>query len=303
MDRLPFIKMHGIGNDYVYVNGFEHDVNDLPTLARAVADRHFGIGADGLILVLPPTSADEADVRMRMFNADGTEAEMCGNGIRCVCKLAHDHGLATANPMRVETLNGILSLAYAMGEHGKVTEVCVDMGVPELDPRQIPVAIDGAERLVNYDTRTLFDWEDSCGGSWRRASGFDDRMTCVSMGNPHAIFFCTDVSAIPLAQIGPVIERHRIFPQRINVHFAEVKNRGELTMRTWERGSGITMACGTGASAVSVAGAMTDRTERAVLAHLAGGDLQLHWQADDNHVAMTGPAEEVFEGHWLRPCL
>ncbi len=295
---LPFVKMHGIGNDYVYVNGFEHDVGDPAALARTVSDRHYGVGADGLILVLPPGADVDADVRMRMFNADGSEAEMCGNGIRCVCKFAHDRALSTAHPMRVETLTGVLTLAYTTDDDGRVQEVAVDMGRPQLEPRRIPVAIDGVERLVNHATAPLFDWDSACGPDWRRTSGLDERMTCVSMGNPHVIFFCADVAAVPLAAIGPVIEHHRVFPQRINVHFAEVHSRDELTMRTWERGSGITMACGTGASAVCVAGALTDRTHREVLAHLDGGDLRLHWRAEDDHVTMTGPAVEVFEGVW-----
>lgn len=295
---LSFTKMHGIGNDYVYVNGFEETVDDPPRLARKIADRHFGVGADGLILLLPPVAPGDADARMRMFNADGSEAEMCGNGIRCVCKLTHDLGISANNPMRIQTDNGVLLLAYTVGEDGKVAEVSVDMGEPVLDPRRIPVALQGVERVINHPPQGLFDWASVGDDRWAKASGLDERMTCVSMGNPHAIFFCSDVTAVPLASLGPLIEEHRIFPQRINVHFAEVRARDEIIVRTWERGSGITMACGTGASAVCVAGALTDRSDRKIVTHLDGGDLRLQWQTDNNHVIMTGPAEEVFRGEW-----
>ncbi len=278
---MRFTKMHGIGNDYVHVDCFEQDVPDPAATAVAVSDRHFGVGGDGLILVLPST---EADVRMRMFNADGGEAEMCGNGIRCVAKYAYDHGRSKANPMRVETAAGIKQIELAIGPDGKVAAATVDMGAPVLEPDRIPVKVP-QKQAVNVTLRTA-------------SRAF--QMTCVSMGNPHAVMFVDDVHAVPLETLGPEIEHHPLFPERINVHFAEVHSPTELTMRTWERGSGITLACGTGASAVCVAAALTHRTGRRITAHLPGGDLKLHWRQEDDHVLMTGPAAEVFTGEWTR---
>jgi len=290
--------MHGIGNDYVYVNGFEETVNDPAALARAVADRHVGIGGDGLILLLPPETGVDADVRMRMFNADGSEAEMCGNGGRCGCKPAHDRGVSQARPMRVQTGNGVLTLDYTVNADGHVHTVTVDMGEPILEPARVPVDVNGVNKVVQYDAGDLFDWPAAVGTGWIELCGVDLRMTCVSMGNPHVIFYCDEVGRIPLETVGPVIETHRTFPRRINVHFVQVHSPAEVTMRTWERGSGITLACGTGASAVCVAGVLADRSDRRILAHLPGGDLTLDWMANTNHVFMTGPAEEVFTGEW-----
>ena len=278
---MRFTKMHGIGNDYVHVDCFEQDVPDPAATAVAVSDRHFGVGGDGLILVLPST---EADVRMRMFNADGGEAEMCGNGIRCVAKYAYDHGRSKANPMRVETAAGIKQIELTIGSDGKVAAATVDMGAPVLEPDRIPVKVP-QKQAVNVTLRTA-------------SRAF--QMTCVSMGNPHAVMFVDDVHAVPLETLGPEIEHHPLFPERINVHFAEVHSPTELTMRTWERGSGITLACGTGASAVCVAAALTHRTGRRITAHLPGGDLKLHWRPEDDHVLMSGPAAEVFTGEWTR---
>jgi diaminopimelate epimerase len=248
-------------------------------LAVKVSDRHFGVGADGLILVLPST---RADVRMRMFNADGSEAQMCGNGIRCLAKYAHDRGLSRANPMRVETAAGVKSVQFALGPDGKVASATVDMGEPILDARLIPLAAPLGQGAVDVPLPV----------------GPGYTMTCVSMGNPHAVIFVDDAGAVPLAELGPRIERHAYFPQRVNVHFVQVLSRAEVRMRTWERGSGITLACGTGASAVCVAGVLTGRTDRGILTRLPGGDLSLEWRAGDNHVYMTGPAVEVFSGDW-----
>lgn len=296
---MRFIKMHGIGNDYVYVNGFEETVDDPVSLAPRIADRHFGVGGDGLILVLPPEPGVEAHVRMRMFNADGSESEMCGNGIRCVCKLAHDHGITSVNPMRIQTGRGVLTLHYTTDATGKVDQVTVDMGEPILDAARIPVVIPDIApeaRVVNVDGPA-----DACPGPQHALTmgeaGVEGKITCVSMGNPHVVIYCRDVARVPLEAIGPILENHVWFPRRINVHFVQVHNPDEVTMRTWERGSGITLACGTGASAVCVAGVLTGRTNRTILAHLPGGDLKLQWR-DDNHVAMTGPATEVFTGEW-----
>jgi diaminopimelate epimerase len=278
--RMRFTKMHGLGNDYVYVDGSAEHLADPAATARAVSDRHFGIGADGLILILPD---DEADVRVRIFNADGSEAEMCGNGIRCVAKYAHDHGLSKANPLSVKTTGGIRKIDLLIGRDGKVAAATVDMGEPVLRPAAIPVAIPNVDRIVDLPIR---------------AAKHAFKMTCVSMGNPHAVIYVEDVAAVPLEQVGPELEKHVLFPKRVNVHFVQVRSPAEATMRTWERGSGVTLACGTGASAVCVAGVLTGRTQRLLLVHLPGGDLNLEWRESDNHVYMAGPAVEVFTGDW-----
>jgi diaminopimelate epimerase len=291
---MRFTKMHGIGNDYVYVDCFSEKIPDDPAeLARKIAHRHFGVGGDGLILICP---SQQAAARMRMFNADGSEAEMCGNGVRCVAKYVYDHGIANDNPVRIETGAGVLTLELETAG-GKVSRVRVDMGEPILEAAKIPVKLPGPPdaRVVDVALAPhvkLPNWE-----GWIEASGLDPRMTCVSMGNPHAVLYCRSVAAVPLWQVGPVLETAEIFPRRMNVHFVEIHRPGEVTMRTWERGSGITQACGTGASAVCVAGVLSQRTDRKVLAHLPGGDLELEWGVD-NHVYMTGAATEVFSGEW-----
>jgi diaminopimelate epimerase len=299
---MQFIKMHGIGNDYVYVNGFTQSIKDPVATAIKVADRHFGIGGDGLIIVAPPEAAAKAQgahVRMRMFNNDGSESEMCGNGVRCVCKLAHDHGISTANPMKVQTGRGVLTLAYTTDKHGKVDQITVDMGEPILQAAKIPTNIPGvdpAAKVVSVPVppdalvKTL--------GAWAADCGLEPTMTAVSMGNPHITLYVKDVAKVPLETVGPILERHAWFPRKINVHFVQVKSSTEVVMRTWERGSGITMACGTGASAVCVAGVLTGKSGRKILAHLPGGDLTLEWKESDNHLYMTGPATEVFTGEW-----
>ncbi len=299
---MQFIKMHGIGNDYVYVNGFAESVADPAGLAKIVADRHFGIGGDGLILVLPPdeaAAAAGAHVRMRMFNADGSEAEMCGNGVRCVCKLAYDHdvtpGIRDANPMRVQTGNGVLELAYALGHDGKVAAVTVDMGEPILAANRIPVRIPDHPEDKPVVDFTFDGWPGTVLQAFALAES-DCGMTCVSMGNPHAVFFCDNAAAVPLSEVGPILEHFPLFPSRINVHFVQVHGPDEVTMRTWERGSGITLACGTGASAVCVAGVLTQRTDEEITAHLPGGDLDLEWRESSKRVYMTGAATEVFTG-------
>ena len=280
---MKFTKMHGIGNDYVYVNGFEQEVADPAEVARKVSDRHFGIGSDGLILILP---SDKADVRMRMFNIDGSEGEMCGNGVRCVAKYAYDHGLTRSNPMRVETGRGVLSLALEIGDAGKVEQVTVNMGEPILEPAQIP--FDPSRAKPTADPHVF-----------RYAlEGEEMEVLPISTGNPHSVTFVQDVQSLDLNRIGPLAERHPAFPRRVNAHWAQVLGPTEIRMRTWERGSGITWACGTGASAVGVAGVLTGRTERKVLVHLPGGDLQIEWRESDNNIYMTGPATEVFSGVW-----
>ena len=275
---MRFTKMHGLGNDYVYVDCFHEQVADPVGLARLVSDRHFGIGSDGLILIMPSSTAD---VRMRMFNADGSEGKMCGNGIRCVAKYAYDHKLSERNPMKVETAAGIKTIDLNI-EGAIVTSATVDMGEPILAPADIPVLVPQKQAI----------------GIPIRAGRNTYNMTCVSMGNPHAVIYVDDVAAVPLEQVGPEIEKNPLFPQRVNVHFVQVRGPDEVAMRTWERGSGVTLACGTGASAVCVAGVLTQKSGRKVLAHLPGGDLRLEWREANNHLYMTGPATEVFSGDW-----
>ena len=279
---MKFTKMHGIGNDYVYVNCFEEDVSNPGRVARLVSPRHFGVGADGLILITP---SKKADVGMRIFNADGSEAEMCGNGIRCVAKYAYEHGLVLKKRMTVETLAGIKTLDLKI-KGSRVRAVRVNMGSPNLLRKQIPTRVakgrtaDGNKMVIEEPFK---------------AAGKEFKMTCVSMGNPHCIIFLDKLKGFPVEKYGPLIERHRAFPERTNVHFVEVLSRGEVQVKTWERGSGQTLACGTGAAAVCVAGVLNKRTSRKILAHLPGGDLTLEW-SEDGDVFMTGPAEEVFEG-------
>ncbi|MFC1676353.1 diaminopimelate epimerase [Planctomycetota bacterium] len=289
---MRFTKMHGIGNDYIYVNCFEETVDDPAALAPIVSDRHKGIGGDGLILICP---SETADARMRIFNADGSEAEMCGNGLRCVAKYVYEHKLATAGDsfsvpgqpplpvsLNIETGNGILTVGLLTDENDIVEKVCVNMGQPVMTPADIPVRFDGESLIdepLKIDEQTLL-------------------MTCVSMGNPHAVFFCEAVDAIDLEAIGPVIENYVLFPNRTNVHFVQIVGPAEFRMRTWERGSGITLACGTGACACCVAAVLTGRVERVCTAELPGGALELNFCEDDNCVYMTGPAEEVFQGIW-----
>jgi len=281
---MRFTKMHGTGNDYVYVDCFDQPVpENLARLARAVSDRHFGIGGDGLILIRP---SEAADARMQMFNADGSEAEMCGNGIRCVAKYVYDHGLCHKEKLRIETAAGVLALDLEVVD-GRVDRVRVDMGEPILAPEKIPTTLPGRS---SPQGTAVIDALLQVGG--RRLS-----VTCVSMGNPHAVAFVDEITDHLVLQLGPKVEVDRHFPNRVNAEFVEVISEGEVRMRVWERGSGETLACGTGASAVCVAGALSGRTGRKIVAHLLGGDLELDW-ATDNHVYMTGPAVEVFSGEW-----
>lgn len=286
---LHFTKMHGLGNDYIYVDCFAQPLNgiDRPALSRVISDRHRGIGSDGLILIYPPDNDAKADCRMEMYNADGSRGEMCGNGIRCVAKYVLDHNVvrpasssASEATVRIQTDRGILTL-IAFRKDGRVVNVRVDMGPPILRPKEIPVSIPG-ERCIKaplpLGDQTL-------------------TMTCVSMGNPHAVFFIDDFARVNLRELGPAIEHHPLFPNRVNAHFVTVQSPTEATMKTWERGSGPTQACGTGACAILVAGVLEDRLSRSALIHLPGGDLQIEWP-DGRSVFMTGPAEEVFSGEW-----
>jgi diaminopimelate epimerase len=299
---MRFTKMHGIGNDYVYVNGFAETVADPARLAPIISNRHTGVGGDGLILVLP---SDKADVRMRMFNADGSEAEMCGNGIRCVAKYAFEHGLTKNNPMRVETGAGILTLQLQV-EAGKAQSVTVNMGQPIIKLAEIPVdrnavglTQDAHQYSFHVEHRpTIQEMGRYTGYNPKPIVHLISHATFVSMGNPHLVIFVEDVRRADLEFLGPLVEHFKGFPRRINAHWVQVNSRGEVTMRTWERGSGTTLACGTGACAVAVAGALTGRTDRKILAHLPGGDLTLDWREADNCIYMTGPASEVFSGEW-----
>jgi len=275
---VQFTKMHGIGNDFVVFECLKSEIAEetLPELARRLCDRRFGVGADGLILVLP---SRVAHLRMRMFNPDGSEAEMCGNGIRCFAKYVYDRQHVNSTQMNVETLAGVKPLKLST-QGGKVTSVTVDMGVPGLAPEEIPVRVDGVESVVGYPLRV---------------AGRKLEFTAVSMGNPHAVIFLDNVSSFPVEKVGPEIENHKLFPRRTNVQFVQVVNSREIIVRTWERGAGITLACGTGACASVVAGALNKLTSREVLVHLPGGDLQVEWLGD-GRVLMTGPATEVFVG-------
>ena len=299
---MRFTKMHGIGNDYVYVNCFDQPLPKDPAgLARRIADRHFGVGGDGLILICPSDSGPGdggADARMRMFNADGSESEMCGNGLRCVAKYVYDHGIKRADSLRIQTGRGILAVDLEL-KSGKVDRVRVNMGEPILEAGKIPAKAPGlapGERVIDY--RYGFKLVDLDDPDEPPDPGIEESLTCVSMGNPHAVFFCQKVADVDLRRLGPMLERHEMFPKRINVHFVTVQSPEEVTMRTWERGSGITLACGTGACAVCVAGVLTGRSHRRIKAHLPGGDLELEWREADNCVYMTGPAVEVFSGEW-----
>lgn len=276
---MRFTKMHGVGNDYIYVDCFAQPVpRDPPALARRIAHRRFGVGADGLILIRP---SKVADARMQMFNADGSESEMCGNGIRCVAKYVYDHRIARQDSLRIETGRGVLSLEVETVA-GRVERVRVDMGEPILEASRIPTGLPG-NPVVNAPLSV---------------AGQTLHVTCVSMGNPHCVVYVERASDDFVLGLGPQIELHEQFPARVNVEFIEVVSRKEVRQRTWERGSGETWGCGTGASAVCVAGVLTGLTDRRILIHLLGGDLDLEWNAQDNHVYMTGPATEICSGDW-----
>lgn len=275
---MKFTKMHGCGNDYIYVNCFEEKVENPSETAIRVSDRHFGIGSDGLILICP---SEVADFKMRMFNADGSEGKMCGNGIRCVAKYVYDFGLTSETSITVETLSGIKHLELNV-ENGKVAAVKVNMGSPVIIPTEIPVLFHG-EKMVNEPVMV---------------AGREYRMTCVSMGNPHAITFVEDVKSLNLEQIGPDFEKHEIFPDRVNTEFIHVIDRHTIDMRVWERGSGETLACGTGACASVVACVLNNVTDHEVLVHLIGGDLKVTYDKEQNTVFMTGPAAVVCTGQF-----
>lgn len=279
---IPFTKMQGLGNDYVYINCFTQRIDNPGALARRISDRHFGVGSDGLVLIMPSTTAD---LRMRMFNADGTEAEMCGNAIRCVCKYAYDHELINQAELTVETKAGPKAVRLVFSGN-KVTGATVDMGAPELEPAKIPLALgQGSKPCIGYPLEA----------GWQTYA-----VTAVSMGNPHAVVFFNDVDSLDLPALGPLFENHPLFPNRVNTEFVEVISREKLKMRVWERGTGETLACGTGACAAAVAAALNGHAGRRVDVQLKGGILHVNWDEEVNHVFMTGPAAYVFEGNYLR---
>ena len=275
---MKFTKMHGCGNDYVYVNLFEEKIDNPAELSIKVSDRHFGIGSDGLITIGP---SDVADFRMRIYNADGSEAEMCGNGIRCVAKYVYDHKMTDKTEISVESGAGIKYLTLFV-EQGKVEQVRVDMGEPILEPAQIPVLAEG-DKVVDEPIEV-------CGKKWN--------MTCVSMGNPHAVVFVDNVADFEIEKYGPHFEKHKRFPKRTNTEFVEIISREEINMRVWERGSDETWACGTGTCASVMACILNNRTDNKVLVHLRGGDLTIEYNEKTNHIFMTGPATEVFSGEY-----
>jgi diaminopimelate epimerase len=281
MPGMNFTKMHGIGNCYLFVNCFERQVTDAASLAVAMSDRNTGVGSDGLVLICP---SQVADARMEMYNLDGSRGQMCGNAIRCLAKYVYERGLSKSNPMRVETDAGTLTLDLTI-QAGRVDQVRVDMGEPRLRPEDLPVRL-APNQMIDYSVEVL---------------GREVPMTCVSMGNPHGVIYdmpLADLTPLVLAEEGSRLENHEMFPERANVHFVRVHEPDEVAMLTWERGSGATQACGTGAAAVCVAGVLTGRSERKITAHLPGGDLLLEWRESDNHVYMTGPAAEIFTGDW-----
>jgi len=274
-----FTKLHGLGNDYIYLNAFtgQTEEYDLARLARILSDRHFGVGGDGIILIMP---SETADFRMRIFNSDGSEAEMCGNGIRGLAKYVYEQGMTDKTTITVETGAGVLRVALTIQDE-TVAAATVDMGSPRLNRSEIPMLGEPAnEPVINQPLEI---------------NGDCFNITCVSMGNPHCVIFVDDVDHFTVGEIGPIIENHELFPERINAEFATVLDREHIRMRVWERGAGETLACGTGAAASVVAGVLTDRTDRQVQVELRGGPLRIEWH-EDEHVFMTGPITEVFTG-------
>mgnify|MGYP001063277170 CR=1 FL=1 len=277
---MKFTKMQGCGNDYIYVNCFKETVKEPEELARQISDRHFGVGSDGLILICP---SEKADFRMIMYNMDGSEGMMCGNGIRCVGKYVYDYGMTEKTKLSIETKSGIKYLDLFV-EDRKVQKVTVDVGSPIILPEKIPVQAEkGIKKLV--DAPILVD-------------GKEYRMTCVSMGNPHAVVFFEDIKTLDLKEIGSAFEHHKRFPDSVNTEFVHIRNRKEIDMRVWERGSGETLACGTGACASAYACILNGFTDDQVLVHLLGGDLEIRYDREKDTIFMTGTAVTVFDGEW-----
>ncbi|MGN1300009.1 MAG: diaminopimelate epimerase [Clostridia bacterium] len=276
---MRFTKMHGLGNDYVYIDVTKEKIpDDISEFAKIISDRHFGVGSDGLILICP---SDRCDFKMKMYNMDGSEAQMCGNGIRCVGKYVYDKGLTKKNIITIETLAGDKTLNLNI-ENGKVSTVKVDMGEPILEPKKIPVDV----KTKNNVVKDLLI----------KASDKTFNFTCVSMGNPHAVTVVNDIEKFDVEKYGSILEKDIHFPERANIEFIEIINQRTIKMRVWERGAGETFACGTGACAATVASIMNELVERKVTVKLLGGDLKIKWDKENNHVYMTGPATTVFEG-------
>lgn len=274
---MKFTKMHGCGNDYVYVNCFKETIDDPNKVAKMVSDRHFGIGSDGMICIHP---SYKADFRMAMYNSDGSEGAMCGNGVRCIAKYVYDYGLTDKTTITIETKGGIKELDLTV-EDGKVTWVKVDMEAPILDAAKIPVSYNDQDKVVNEPI--IVD-------------GKEYYITCVSMGNPHGVVFVDSVDAIEIEKIGPLFENHPMFPDRVNTEFVEVVDDHTVKMRVWERGAGETLACGTGACACAYASYLNGKTGNKVMVHLIGGDLQIEYDKEKDTIFMTGPATTVFDG-------
>lgn len=278
---MQFTKMHGLGNDFIIIDNLEEKIpeNKYSTMSLNLCDRHYGIGADGLALVLPST---KADYQMRIFNSDGSEAEMCGNVIRCFAKYVHDNFVEKKDVISVETLAGII-IPTIISRDEEVVGIEVDMGEPRLHRSEIPMIGEDTDKVVDENIDV---------------NGKKYPITTVSMGNPHTVIFVDNADSIPLSEIGPLIENHQLFPEKTNVEFVQVVNKNELIMRVWERGAGETLACGTGACASLVSSVLNNQTDRKAIVHLMGGDLTIEWQEEDNHIIMTGPATTVFEGRF-----
>lgn len=273
---MKFTKMQGIGNDYVYIDDTKNMITNASELAIKISDRHFGVGSDGLILI---KSSDKADFFMDMYNSDGSRGKMCGNGIRCVGKYVYDYGLTDSRILKIETLSGVKTLELTI-ENDKVSLVTVDMGAPIFEPHKIPVISD---KNILLNEPVIVD-------------GVEYRITCMSMGNPHGVVFVDNTDEFPVKDIGPFFENHILFPDRVNTEFVQVMNRNHIRMRVWERGSGETLACGTGACAAAIASILNGLTDNEVKVSLLGGDLYIRYDRDANLVYMTGPAVTVFEG-------
>lgn len=287
---MKFTKMQGIGNDYVYVNCFEETVENPGEVARKVSDRHFGIGSDGLILIKP---SDVADFEMDMYNADGSRGSMCGNGIRCVGKYVYDYGLTDKTSITVSTPSGIKYLELTV-EEGKVARIRVNMGAPILDPEKVPVLPEKMGGNNEFDGKQVVNAPITINSQ-------EYHITAVSMGNPHGVVYLDDVKGLEIEKIGPLFENHPCFPDRVNTEFVKILDDHTAEMRVWERGSGETLACGTGACAVAVASILNGYTKDCVTVKLLGGDLEIFWDREENQVYMTGPAQVVFDGE-IRDC-
>ena len=288
---MKFVKMQGCGNDYIYVDGAKEKVENKPEVVQRLSDRHFGIGGDGVIFINP---SENADFEMEMYNADGTRSEMCGNGIRCVAKFVYDLGLTDKNPVRIES-GGKVKTLYLHLKDGKVDTVTVNMGEPILTPAEVPVDVRAfAEDIPEKTTEPVVNRPIKL--TFPDGTTAESRMTCVSMGNPHAVTYVDSVDAVEMERVGLTYEHHPAFPKYVNTEFIEVVDPKQIRMRVWERGTGETLACGTGACASVVAGVLNGKNERNTTVHLLGGDLQIEWREEDNCVYMTGPARIVFAG-------